>query len=61
MRTNDIYFLLALANLALIGYIHIRRYRLGRMERMVRSLRHALEHDCRAETRSGGLALEHAS
>ncbi len=61
MRTNDIYFLLALANLALLGYVHVRRYRLGRVERMVRSLRRALEDHSRAETQSGGLALEHAS
>jgi hypothetical protein len=42
MRTNDILFLLALADAAFLGYIHLRHSRRLRVERVVRSLRRAL-------------------
>ncbi len=60
MRTSDIYFFLALADLTLLGYVHLRRQRRFPVERMLRSLRCALQHQA-TETRSGAFVLEQAS
>jgi len=49
MRTNLVFALLAVANAVLLTYIHVRHDRRFRRERVVRSLRRALDRNEGAE------------
>ncbi len=60
MRADEINFFLALADLVLLGYVHLRRRRRLPVERMLRSLRCALQQQA-GETQPGALVLERAS